>query len=144
MDGPVGGARLIAALALGSVVAGGYPLPFREGTGGDPGILDWAPMLQALLLDVRRGAGTAEMAARFHEGLADGILATALAVGAPTVALSGGCFQNRRLLEATAARLSAAGFEVLLHRRVPPGDGGVALGQVAVAAARLAGGQGGA
>jgi hydrogenase maturation protein HypF len=56
-----------------------------------------------------------------------------------TVALSGGCFQNRRLTERSLALLRADGFDVLLHRRVPPNDGGVSLGQAAVAAARLGG-----
>jgi hydrogenase maturation protein HypF len=54
------------------------------------------------------------------------------------VALSGGCFQNRLLTELTTRALRERGFEVLLHRQVPPNDGGISLGQVAVAAARLA------
>lgn len=54
------------------------------------------------------------------------------------MALTGGCFQNRLLLERSARRLRQAGFAVLLHRQVPPNDGGISLGQVAVAAARLA------
>ncbi|HEX4098570.1 MAG TPA: hypothetical protein VHX64_17725, partial [Caulobacteraceae bacterium] len=53
------------------------------------------------------------------------------------VALSGGCFQNRLLFEETARRLRLAGFTVLGHRRVPANDGGISLGQAAVAAARL-------
>jgi len=53
----------------------------------------------------------------------------------PRVALTGGCFQNRLLTERTAQRLSKAGFTVLLHRQVPPNDGGISLGQVMVAAA---------
>jgi hydrogenase maturation protein HypF len=55
--------------------------------------------------------------------------------------LTGGCFQNRILTERAAARLGRAGFEVLLHRRVPANDGGISLGQIAVAAARLGGGK---
>jgi hydrogenase maturation protein HypF len=54
------------------------------------------------------------------------------------VALTGGCFQNRRLTERAHAGLERAGFEVLLHRRVPCNDGGIALGQVAIAACRRA------
>jgi len=114
------------------------------GSPGTVGVLDWSLAIEALVRDVRRGLGAEEMAARFHEGLANGILAVAQATGVAQVALSGGCFQNKRLLEATAARLTSAGFTVWLHRRVPPGDGGVALGQVAVAAAELAAGRGGA
>jgi hydrogenase maturation protein HypF len=56
-----------------------------------------------------------------------------------TVALSGGCFQNRRLSERSLALLRSDGFDVHLHRRVPPNDGGVSLGQAAIAAARLGG-----
>jgi hydrogenase maturation protein HypF len=81
------------------------------------------------------------MAARFHATLADAVLAGCRRAreehGVSTVALSGGCFQNRRLTEGARDRLAAAGFEVLLHRCVPPNDGGVSLGQATVAAYRL-------
>jgi hydrogenase maturation protein HypF len=139
-----GQAAMEVEAAAGSLPAGGYPVPLVPGPEGTVGTLDWSPAIEALVHDVRRGAATAEMAARFHEGLANGILAVARAAGVPQVALSGGCFQNRRLLESTAARLTGAGFTVLLHRHVPPGDGGVALGQVAVAAAGRPGRRGGA
>ncbi len=57
--------------------------------------------------------------------------------GLKTVALSGGVWQNRTLLELTLKKLRAAGFEVLLHRRLPPNDGCIALGQVMVAAHQM-------
>jgi hydrogenase maturation protein HypF len=104
-----------------------------------PLILDWHPLLVALLGDLRAGVSSGIMAGRFHNGLAAAIVAVAQAIGQPQVALTGGCFQNRLLLERTAGRLRQAGFDVLLHRQVPPNDGGISLGQVAVAAARLAG-----
>jgi hydrogenase maturation protein HypF len=102
-------------------------------------LLDWQPLLEALDHDLRAGVSSGIMAARFHNALVDGITRVAEAVGQPQVALTGGCFQNRLLLERTAGRLRQAGFDVLLHRQVPPNDGGISLGQIAVAAARLAG-----
>ncbi len=102
-----------------------------------PLILDWQPLLEALVHDLRAGVSSGIMAARFHNALVDGIVQVAVAVGQPQVALTGGCFQNRLLLERTARRLRQAGFDVLLHRQVPPNDGGISLGQAAVAAARL-------
>jgi hydrogenase maturation protein HypF len=104
-----------------------------------PLLFDWQPMLEALLSDLRAGVSSGIMAARFHHALVDGIVRVAELVGQPRVALSGGCFQNRLLLERTAHRLRQTGFQVLLHRQVPPNDGGISLGQVAVAAARLTG-----
>ena len=65
------------------------------------------------------------------------IVDVARAMGQSRVALTGGCFQNRLLTERAAQRLGEAGFQVLLHRQVPPNDGGISLGQIAVAAAQL-------
>ncbi len=62
------------------------------------------------------------------------IVAIAERVGIQTIALSGGCFQNRYLTERTVRRLAAAGFSPHWHQRVPPNDGGIALGQVLAAA----------
>lgn len=101
----------------------------------------WNAVLGDLLLDTPRPV----MAARFHRGLTRAIIAMTRKLAqagegeAPRfdrVALSGGCFNNRLLLEGVAAGLRAHGFEVLSHRRVPAGDGGIALGQAAIAAAR--------
>jgi hydrogenase maturation protein HypF len=77
------------------------------------------------------------ISARFHQALASAITAVAHEVGLEHVALSGGCFQNRLLTTRSVEALRSAGHQVLLHRRVPPGDGGIALGQIATAAARL-------
>lgn len=92
-----------------------------------------------VVADLRRGVPQGIIAARFHNALVEAIVAVAQNVGAARVALTGGCFQNRLLTERAADRLQRAGFEVLLHRHVPPNDGGISLGQVAVAAAKLSG-----
>jgi hydrogenase maturation protein HypF len=101
-------------------------------------VLDWQPLIEAVLQDVRQGVSSSIMAARFHNSLIEHILAVAQIVGESRVALSGGCFQNRLLTERVAGRLSEAGCTVLLHRQVPPNDGGISLGQVIVATAQLA------
>ena len=102
-----------------------------------PSVLDWQPLVDAILDDLRAGVERAIIAARFHGALVDAIVAVARSVGESRVALTGGCFLNRLLTERAADRLERAGFKVLLHRLVPPNDGGISLGQVAVAAARL-------
>ncbi len=100
-------------------------------------ILDWLPMLDALLQDLRTGVDAAVISARFHNGLIEAIVATAKLIGEANVALSGGCFQNRFLTEGATRKLRQAGFKALLHRQVPPNDGGISLGQIAVAAAKI-------
>jgi hydrogenase maturation protein HypF len=87
--------------------------------------------------ELRAGRPREEIAARFHETVAAGAARACAEVGEPrTVALSGGTFQNRRLLHSTAARLEELGFRVLSHHLVPPNDGGISYGQAAVAASR--------
>jgi hydrogenase maturation protein HypF len=106
--------------------------------------LDPLPMWRALLQDLQAMAPVSIMAARFHKGLAMGICTmlerlTRNSEGArsiDTIALSGGVFQNRILFELLAGELTAMGFVVLSHARVPTNDGGLALGQAVVAAAR--------
>lgn len=89
-------------------------------------------------LALARGRSRAEVAAAFHESVAAAAAAACAEAGsAGTVVLSGGTFQNLRLLASTRARLEAAGFRILSHRRVPPNDGGISYGQAAVAAARM-------
>jgi hydrogenase maturation protein HypF len=100
-------------------------------------LLDWSPIIEALLVERASGVSISRLSAKFHNSLVGAVVEVARRVGCPRVALSGGCFQNRLLTEGAAAGLRAAGFEVLLHRQVPPNDGGIALGQAAVASARL-------
>lgn len=119
-----------------SADVGAYPLDIIGSESG-PRILDWRPTITTLLDDQRRGVSAAIAAARFHNALIEAALGIAREVGEEAVALSGGCFQNRRLLEGLATRLRREGFRPLLHERVPANDGGLSLGQVAVAAARL-------
>jgi len=115
---------------------GAYPLRTVAG------VLDARETIRAIDRDVSRGTATGTIAARFHHALADATAAECAQLagdrGLDTVVLSGGAFQNRRLLERTAAALEHAGVRVLVPERLPPNDGGVAFGQAAVAAARSA------
>ncbi len=113
-----------------------YPLPLASGEAATE--LDWRPLIEAILEDWRRDTAAGIISARFHNALAEAVVAVALEVGEPRVALTGGCFQNRLLSQRTVRGLRRAGFEVLLQRQVPANDGGISLGQVAVAAARSA------
>ncbi len=115
-----------AALAAGPVEP--WPAPVAETAGGQSWEIDWRPLV-AELWSVPSGADPAVPAARFHASLAAAIAAVATKVGLATVALTGGCFQNVRLLELTTAALGAAGFEVLRHRELPPNDGSLCAGQ---------------
>jgi hydrogenase maturation protein HypF len=107
----------------------------------DP-VIDPAPVLRAIVADLAAGLPTPALAAGFHRAVAAAVVEVAAGLAADggprTVALSGGVFQNDRLTTATRHGLEHAGFEVLTHRRVPPNDGGLALGQLAVLAARRA------
>ena len=123
--------------------APGYAMEFA---GGDwaariPVRMSAALLLCELLEDLRTGMGKAQIAARFHAGVAEGFVRAAMLArsetGVSTVALSGGCMHNRRLARLLRAKLEAEGFKVYQHRNVSPGDGGLSYGQVAVAAAML-------
>jgi len=100
--------------------------------------IDPRPMWHAVLGDLGRHTLHRVIAARFHKGLANAIVAMTRTLSHhacfDTVALSGGCFQNEVLFEQTERRLRDAGFTVLTHSMVPANDGGLALGQAAVAA----------
>ena len=96
---------------------------------------DWAPLISAVTADKRAGLAVPLIAARFHNALVEWILEVAAETKLKQVVLSGGVFQNRYLTERAAARLESRGFEVHTHQRVPPNDGGIALGQAVLATA---------
>ena len=124
-----------------------YPVVWEAATEEGPFApslrLDWRPMLASLVDDIRRGEAAEAIASRFHAWLAAAAEEVAVRLsqetGVRTVGLSGGCFVNRVLLETLVPRLRARGLEVLLHRQVPPTDGGLALGQAWVAARQMLG-----
>jgi hydrogenase maturation protein HypF len=101
-------------------------------------VLDPRPLVAAVIADVERGRDRDEIAAGFHEGLGRGAAALAAALAADhqlaTVALSGGVFQNSRLTGIVHDELAAQGLRVLVHRHIPANDGGISVGQAAVAA----------
>src|SRR5208283_5466731 len=134
-----------AETSLGEAEAG-YPFALVASTDDVPAFIDPAPMWVAALEDLRGGTSHGVMAARFHKGLARALVTLTQSLahsGAEatrrfdTVALSGGCLQNSILLQELTRRLGTCGFVVLTHTKVPANDGGLALGQAAIGAARL-------
>jgi hydrogenase maturation protein HypF len=116
--------------------------PFELDRSQRPWQIDVRPTIRRIVEDLQAGVDTARIAAGFHATVAEiaASVCGALASERPTVknvVLSGGCFQNVRLLRQVRRRLEAVGFVVHTHRRVPPNDGGIALGQAAVANARI-------
>jgi hydrogenase maturation protein HypF len=116
-----------------------YPAQSIDGAGPDGiTVLDPAPLVATVLQEVERGTDRAVIAAGFHEGLgrATADLGARLARerGLDTVALSGGVFQNVRLSDIVEDALVAEGLTVLVHEAVPPNDGGISVGQAAIAA----------
>ncbi|HUZ07163.1 MAG TPA: carbamoyltransferase HypF [Candidatus Paceibacterota bacterium] len=93
-------------------------------------ILDWQPMIEAILDDVKAGVSAGKISAKFHNALAEAMVTIAKSFGLDRVALSGGCFQNRYLTERVVRRLREEKFQPYWHQRVPTNDGGIALGQI--------------
>ncbi|MBI5312534.1 MAG: carbamoyltransferase HypF [Methylocystis sp.] len=133
-----GAARLEALAAAAPNETRGYALRISESELID---IDAAPMWLAILDDLRQGVSTQTIARRFHLGLAQSIAEVAVRLATArrfeTVALSGGCFQNRLLFESVYDGLCEAGFTVLTHADAPANDGGLSLGQAAIGAAHL-------
>jgi hydrogenase maturation protein HypF len=131
-------AALRGEVAFPAPMPGAYPLPLlaagasEAGEGETLALLSWLPLLQALLDDIGAGQPPELCAARFHNGLAAGLAAAvaALLPAATAVALAGGCFQNRLLLEGLIGALRERGLRPCWSERLPLNDGGLAAGQV--------------
>ena len=112
---------------------------YEIGQAATPWTIDLRPAVRDVVFESLGGESVARLAARIHNTLAaasiDVVRAVSHRVGRLPVVLSGGCFQNARLAESIASGLEPE-FRVYLHRRVPPGDGGIALGQAVIAAAQ--------
>ena len=115
-----------------------YPVEISDGT---PAVIGSSPLVEAVVADVLAGRDPALVSGAFHRWVADVVVAAAHcaqeASGLSAVALSGGVFQNRRLVELLVPDLQQAGFEVIRHRQVPPNDGGISLGQAAIGRSML-------
>jgi hydrogenase maturation protein HypF len=127
-----------AAAELEQVADGSVLDAYPCAVGG--GVIDGVELVGAAAEDLAMGAAAPKVAARFHNGLAAALVRASVRAryrfGLETVALSGGTFQNVLLLHRVISGLESEGFEVLVHRRVPPNDGGISLGQAVIANAR--------
>jgi hydrogenase maturation protein HypF len=105
-----------------------YPFVISRTNG--TAVADWEPAIRSILVDIEKRVPAAVVSAKFHNTLAEMIVKMALEVGEKRVVLTGGCFQNRYLTEKSVERLERAGLHPYWHQRIPPNDGGIALGQV--------------
>jgi hydrogenase maturation protein HypF len=115
--------------------------PYEITRDGDKTVLDLRPLVRAVSEERIKGRDPTAIAAAFHRTIIGGLAAMSGAVreqtGLGKAVLSGGCFQNRVLLEGAVRELEKAGFEVYTHQMLPANDGCIALGQAVVAAARI-------
>ncbi len=125
---------MLLEAACDTAAPGSYCLPL---TPGSPAELDWRPLVQELLADRAAGVPPGTMAMRFHRALAAAAIAVARRYSKHPMVLSGGVFQNRILVELVADAWPYRADRLGLPGAIPPGDGGLAAGQLAVASARL-------
>ena len=107
-----------------------YPFRIEEAR---PMKIDWEPMICELLADMGRKESSGSISAKFHNALAEMIVVVAKKIGEQNVVLTGGCFQNCYLTQRAVARLREEKFTPYWHNRIPPNDGGIALGQAVAA-----------
>jgi len=132
-----------AAIELETIAAEGMAESYPFALEGDTavGTLDFRPAIERIVAEVRAGTPAPTIAARFHNTMAEAIVEVCRRLRAEEklnrVCLSGGTFQNMKLLARTLAGLRRLDFEVFIHARVPPNDGGIALGQAVIATEML-------
>jgi len=129
-----GQAAMELEFAIQSCVSEAYPFEIKSCS---PCVVDWRLMIEEMVEDARRGMAPGAISAKFHNALVEIIVAVARHVGQTRIVLTGGCFQNRYLTERSVQRLLEEGFHPYWHQRVPPNDGGIALGQIVDAARTL-------
>lgn len=99
----------------------------------NPWIIDWKPMIEAILNDVKQKQSTALISTTFHNTLVEIIVDIARKINQETIVVTGGCFQNRFLTSLALKRLQTEGFKPYRHKLIPPNDGGISLGQAVIA-----------
>ena len=130
-----GQAAMKLEFAAEAEITDSYSVPLRESESGQ--IADWEPMIRQIVDERLRGEPVGRISARFHNGLAQLAVDLAQKADCQQVVLTGGCFQNTLLTWRVGERLLESGFTVYSHQQVPPGDGGIALGQIVVAARQM-------
>jgi hydrogenase maturation protein HypF len=130
----------MAAISVNPAAREEYPFTIDE---GDPFHIDMCPSIEAIVRDIADGVAAGEISARFHLAMAhviaDSCERLRVSRGLNRVCLSGGTFQNLRLLGHAVQILRDRGFEVFTHRQVPANDGGLSLGQAVIASCLICG-----
>ena len=125
-----GQAAMELEFAIQPAIAEAYPFEVQQNA---KSIVDWQPLILEILKDIQRRQALGIISAKFHNTLAEIIVDFARTIGEQKIVLTGGCFQNKYLTERTVRRLMEEGFRPYWHQRIPPNDGGIALGQVLAA-----------
>jgi hydrogenase maturation protein HypF len=127
-----------AAMELEFAIASGTSesYTFRLEDSGSCVIVNWAPIFELVLDDRKKTVEIGTISTKYHNTMVEIIVAVAKRIGEPRVALCGGCFQNVYLTERAVSRLMDEGYTPYWHRQIPTNDGGIAFGQVVVAAER--------
>lgn len=128
-----GQAAMMLEAVADATAEGAYAFPLHD---GDPARLDWRPLIQNLLVERDAGVSPGVLAMRFHRALASGIVNVCRRSCDLPVVLGGGAFQNRLLTELIVEQMAECGRPLGLPGVIPPGDGGLAAGQLAIATAK--------